>query len=55
MAGERIKLEVNERDGRGSAESRRLRARASSPAFSTGAARSRIAFFVPERELRRAL
>ena len=55
MAGERMKLEVSERDGRGSADSRRLRAEGLVPGVLYGRGKKPHAFFVPERDLRRAL
>jgi len=55
MAGERFKLDVSERDARGSAESRRLRARGLVPGVLYGSGRSPHPFCVPERNLRRAL
>ena len=55
MAGERVKLEVKDRDSRGSAESRRLRARGLVPGVLYGSGKSPHAFCVEERELRRVL
>jgi large subunit ribosomal protein L25 len=55
MAGERMKLEVNDREGRGSADSRRLRAEGLIPGVLYGRGKKPHAFFVPERDLRRAL
>src|SRR5919201_2343550 len=55
MAGERVKLEVNEREGRGSADSRRLRKQGLVPGVLYGRGKAPHAFCVPERELRRAL
>ena len=55
MAGERVKLEVAERDGRGSAEARRLRAQGLIPGVLYGRGRAPHAICVPERRLRRAL
>jgi large subunit ribosomal protein L25 len=55
MAGERIKLEVKEREGRGSADSRRLRRQGLIPGVLYGRGNSPHAFCVPERELRRVL
>ena len=50
-----MKLEVNEREGRGSADSRRLRAEGLVPGVLYGRGKNPHAFFVPERDLRRAL
>ena len=50
-----MKLEVNEREGRGSADSRRLRAEGLVPGVLYGRGKKPHAFFVPERDLRRAL
>jgi len=55
MAGERIKLEVRERDGRGSADSRRLRREGMIPGVLYGKGKTAYAICVPERELRRVL
>jgi large subunit ribosomal protein L25 len=55
MAGERIKLEVRERDGRGSADSRRLRREGMIPGVLYGKGKTPHAICVPERELRRVL
>jgi large subunit ribosomal protein L25 len=55
MAGERVKLEVKERDSRGSAESRRLRSRGLVPGVLYGRGKNAHPFCVEERELRRAL
>ncbi|HEY7017462.1 MAG TPA: 50S ribosomal protein L25 [Gaiellaceae bacterium] len=55
MAGERIKLEVKERDGRGSADSRRLRREGMIPGVLYGKGKTPHAICVPERELRRVL
>ena len=55
MAGERIKLEVLERETRGSRESRRLRRRGLIPGVLYGRGKPPHPFCVPERELRRAL
>ena len=55
MAGERIKLEVKEREGRGSADSRRLRREGLIPGVLYGRGKPPHAFAVPERELRRVL
>ena len=55
MAGERIKLQVQERESRGSAESRRLRKQGLIPGVLYGRGNDPQAIFVAERELRRAL
>lgn len=55
MAGERIKLEVKERQGRGSADARRLRRQGLIPGVLYGRGNAPHAFCVPERELRRVL
>jgi len=55
MAGERIKLEVREREGRGSADSRRLRQQGFIPGVLYGNGKTPHAICVPERELRRVL
>jgi large subunit ribosomal protein L25 len=55
MAGERIKLEVKEREGRGSADSRRLRRQGLIPGVLYGRGKPPHAFCVPERDLRRVL
>jgi len=55
MAGERIKLEVKEREGRGSADSRRLRREGMIPGVLYGRGKTPHAICVPERELRRVL
>src|SRR5689334_775522 len=55
MAGERIKLEVKQREGRGSADSRRLRSQGMIPGVLYGKGKSSYAICVPERELRRVL
>src|SRR5215218_4003047 len=55
MAGERMKLEVKEREGRGSADSRRLRKQGLVPGVLYGRGKAPHPFCVPERELRRAL
>jgi large subunit ribosomal protein L25 len=54
MAGERVKLNVQERRSLGSAESRRLRKQGMIPGVLYGASEP-VAICVPERELRRAL
>ncbi len=55
MAGERVKLEVVEREARGSAESRRLRKQGLIPGVLYGRGNPPHPFCVPERELRRVL
>jgi large subunit ribosomal protein L25 len=55
MAGERVKLEVQKRDARGSAEVRRLRKQGLIPGVIYGGGKDPAAISVPERELRRAL
>jgi large subunit ribosomal protein L25 len=55
MAGERIKLEVREREGRGSADARRLRRQGLIPGVLYGSGKTPHAISIPERELRRAL
>jgi len=55
VAGERIKLEVQDRESRGSAESRRLRKQGLIPGVLYGGGTEPHAFSVAERELRRAL
>ncbi len=55
MAGERIKLEVKEREGRGSADSRRLRREGMIPGVLYGKGKTPYAICVSERELRRVL
>ena len=55
MAGERIKLEVKEREGRGSADSRRLRRDGLIPGVLYGRGKPPQPFAVAERELRRVL
>ncbi|MBA2476602.1 MAG: 50S ribosomal protein L25 [Actinobacteria bacterium] len=55
MAGERIRLEVAEREVRGSAESRRLRKRGLVPGVLYGRGHQPRAIAIPERELRRVL
>jgi large subunit ribosomal protein L25 len=54
VSGDRFKLEVQERDARGSRETRRLRAQGLVPGVLYGTGHSR-AIAVPERELRAAL
>jgi large subunit ribosomal protein L25 len=55
VAGERIKLQVKDRDGRGSRESRRLRREGFIPGVLYGAKTTAHPFCVEERELRRVL
>ena len=55
MAGERIKLEVREREGRGSRDARRLRKQGLIPGVLYGRGKTPHAICVSERELRRVL
>ncbi len=55
MAGDRIRLEVKDREERGSRASRRLRGEGLVPGVLYGAGKEARPFTVPERELRRAL
>ena len=55
MAGERVKLQVQERDSRGSAESRRLRKQGLIPGVLYGRGKTPHPISIPERELRRVL
>jgi large subunit ribosomal protein L25 len=55
VAGERIKLSVREREGRGSADARRLRGEGMIPGVLYGRGKQPHAISVDERELRRAL
>jgi large subunit ribosomal protein L25 len=55
MAGERIKLQVRERERKGSAEARRLRREGLIPGVLYGNGKQSHAICVPERELRRVL
>jgi large subunit ribosomal protein L25 len=55
MAGERIRLEVRERERRGSADARRLRKEGYIPGVLYGNGHQPHAICVPERELRRVL
>jgi large subunit ribosomal protein L25 len=55
MAGERVKLEVQARDARGSAEVRRLRKQGLVPGVIYGGGNDPAAISVPERVLRKAL
>jgi len=55
VAGERVKLEVQQREKRGSADARRLRREGLIPGVLYGRGKSPHPFSVHERELRRAL
>jgi len=55
MAGERVRLEVKEREGRGSADARRLRRDGLVPGVLYGRGKTPHPFCVAERDLRRAL
>jgi large subunit ribosomal protein L25 len=55
VAGERVKLEVQQRENRGSADARRLRREGLIPGVLYGRGKSPHPFSVHERELRRAL
>jgi large subunit ribosomal protein L25 len=55
MAGERVKLQVKERDSRGSADARRLRREGFIPGVLYGNGKTPYAICIPERELRRVL
>jgi large subunit ribosomal protein L25 len=55
MAGERVKLKVQSRESRGSAESRRLRSNGLVPGVLYGNGGKAQPFFIEERELRKAL
>ena len=55
VAGERVKLQVQERASRGSAESRRLRRQGLIPGVLYGRGKNPNAICIPERELRRVL
>ena len=55
MAGERVKLQVRERERRGSADARRLRKEGFIPGVLYGNGKESYAISVPERELRRVL
>jgi len=55
VAGERVKLQVLERDSRGTRESRRLRKQGLIPGVIYGRGKDPHAFCVSERELRRVL
>jgi len=55
MAGERMKLQVKEREHRGSADARRLRKEGFIPGVLYGNGKQPHAICIPERELRRVL
>jgi large subunit ribosomal protein L25 len=55
MAGERVKLQVKERESRGSADARRLRKQGFIPGVLYGKGKGSYAICVPERDLRRVL
>src|SRR5436190_17450508 len=55
MAGERVKLQVREREHRGSADARRLRREGFIPGVLYGSGKQPHAICVPARELRRVL
>jgi large subunit ribosomal protein L25 len=55
MAGERVKLQVKERESRGSADARRLRREGFIPGVLYGSGKQPHAICIPERELRRVL
>src|SRR5438094_6180044 len=55
MAGERVKLQVQERERRGSADARRLRREGLIPGVLYGKGKQPHAICIPERELRRVL
>jgi large subunit ribosomal protein L25 len=55
MAGERVKLQVRDRERRGSADARRLRREGFIPGVLYGNGRQPHAICVPERDLRRVL
>jgi large subunit ribosomal protein L25 len=55
MAGERVKLEVQERERRGSRDARRLRRQGMIPGVLYGKGKQSHAISIPERELRRVL
>jgi large subunit ribosomal protein L25 len=55
VAGERVKLQVQERESRGSAEARRLRKQGLIPGVLYGRGKTPHAICIPERELRRVL
>jgi large subunit ribosomal protein L25 len=55
MAGERMKLQVKEREGRGSADARRLRREGMIPGVLYGSGNQPHPICIPERDLRRVL
>src|SRR5438874_10622771 len=55
MAGERVKLQVRERERKGSADARRLRREGLIPGVLYGRGKQPHAICIPERELRRVL
>jgi large subunit ribosomal protein L25 len=55
MAGERVKLQVKEREGRGSADARRLRRQGLIPGVLYGSGNKPHPICIPERDLRRVL
>jgi large subunit ribosomal protein L25 len=55
VAGERVKIEVQERESRGSADSRRLRRNGLIPGVLYGRGKNPHAFCIAERDLRKAL
>jgi large subunit ribosomal protein L25 len=55
MAGERVKLQVRERERRGSADARRLRREGFIPGVLYGSGKQPHAICIPERDLRRVL
>lgn len=55
MAGERVTLQVVQREGRGSADARRLRRQGLIPGVLYGRGKTPHAISIPERDLRRAL
>jgi large subunit ribosomal protein L25 len=55
VAGERVRLEVEQREGRGSADARRLRRQGIIPGVLYGRGKAPHAICIPERTLRRVL
>src|ERR671923_212457 len=55
MAGERVRLQVTERERRGSADARRLRREGYIPGVLYGNGKASHAICIPERDLRRVL
>jgi large subunit ribosomal protein L25 len=55
VAGERVKLQVSERERRGSSDARQLRRKGLIPGVLYGKGKQSFAICVPERELRRVL